>query len=137
MEVVVGPVRAESMAAFAEFGRAVLSGPGPGADVPSDAAAAFYGYMDDWTALAAEGGDVTWRTEADPEVIEYLIYAFWRVTKEVNDEAGDAQVVPTPAAPFYWVLVGGLLDALAAEGGSHAEFSANLREFWPGDHEIP
>ena len=137
MEVAVGPVAADSMRAFADFARRLLHSAGPGADVPSDAAASFDRYLDEWEQLAGRGGDVTWTTELEAELAEYLVYAFYRVAKDVNDEAGLAPVVPDPAAPFYWVLVGALLDALAAEGGSRAEFASHLREFWPGDTEIP
>lgn len=138
MEVVVGPVKAASMAAFASFGTDRLHAAGPGADVPSDAAQAFDGYLAEWAELGQAGiEDVTWSTRADPEVIEYLVYSFFRLTTEINDAAGDNQVVPDEAAPFYWILVGALLDALEVEGGSRAEFAAHLREFWPGDHEIP
>jgi TRAP transporter 4TM/12TM fusion protein len=38
---------------------------------------------------------------------------------------------------IYWLLVGALLDALAAEGGARAEFAVHLREFWPGETEVP
>jgi hypothetical protein len=137
MEVVVGPVPAASVGAFAVFARHTLEGAGPGADVPSDAARAFLDYIAEWDALAGEPGDVTWVVTAEPEVVEYLVYAFWRVAKEMNDEAGAATVVPPDGAAFYWLLVGALLSALDAAGGSHAELAANLREFWPGDHEIP
>lgn len=126
------------MGAFAVFAREMLHAEGPGADVPSDAASAFDVYLDEWTALGeGDAEDVTWSTTVEPEVAEYLVYSFFRLTKEINDAAGAAQVVPDDAAPFYWVLVGALLDALAEEGGSRAEFAAHLREFWPGDHEIP
>ncbi len=137
MDVVVGPVSAHSMGAFASFARATLEGAGPGSDVPSDAARSFFAYIAEWEELAIRGGDVTWSAEAEPEVVEYLVYAFWRVAKEVNDDAGPAQVVPTDAAPFYWLLVGGLLTAMEEAGGSHAEFAANLREFWPAGDEFP
>ncbi|MGI8936684.1 MAG: hypothetical protein ACR2JF_00460 [Iamia sp.] len=138
MEVVVGPVKAESMAAFAAFGSERLHAAGPGADVPSDAAQAFDGYLAEWADLGQQGSeDVTWSTSADPEVVEYLVYSFFRLTKQINEAAGRQSVVPEAAGPFYWLLVGGLLDALEVEGGSRAEFAAHLREFWPGDHEIP
>lgn len=132
VEVVVGPVNAASMAAFVDFGRRLLHSAGPGADVPSDAASSFDAYLDEWDTLAAQGGDVTWIAEADAEVAEYLVYAFYRVAKDVTDEAGRS-LVPEPAAPFYWLLVEALLDALADEGGSRAEFASHLREFWPGE----
>lgn len=137
MEVAVGPVAATSMAAFAEFARRLLHSAGPGADVPSDAASSFEAYLDEWEARAGAGGDLTWSTTLEPELAEYLVYAFYRVAKDVNDEAGPAPVIPEPAAPFYWLLVGALLDALAEEGGSRAEFAAHLREFWPGGTDIP
>ncbi len=136
MQVEVGAVDAASMAAFARFGRMVLHSAGPGADVPSDAASSFDAYLDEWTEIAATGGRVTWVTQVDPEVAEYLVYAFYRISKEMDDESGgEVQVVPADAAEFYWKLVGGLLDALESEGGSRAEFAAHLREFWPGDDE--
>ncbi|HMJ75401.1 MAG TPA: hypothetical protein VK507_05485 [Iamia sp.] len=137
MEVVVGPVAATSIGAWVSFARRLLHSAGPGADVPSDAAASFDTYLDDWEALAGAGGDVTWETELEAELAEYLVYAFYRVAKDVNEEAGKAPVVPDAAAPFYWLLVGALLDALAGEGGSRAEFASHLREFWPGDTDIP
>ena len=137
MQVAIGPVAAASMGAFVEFARRLLHSAGPGAEVPSDAASSFDRYLDEWGALADRGGDVVWTTEVEAELAEYLVYAFYRVAKEVNDEAGRSPVVPDPAAPFYWLLVGALLDALASEGGSRAEFAAHLREFWPGDTEIP
>lgn len=135
----MGPVAAESVAAFVRFGRALLHAAGPGAGVPSDAASAFDRYLDEWEALAADGSnaDVTWTTEVEPEVAEYLVYAFYRVAKDVNDEAGDVQVVPDDATPFYWLLVGSLLRALEGEGGSHAELAADLRTFWPGATDVP
>lgn len=132
MDIAVGPVSAASMAAYVEFARVVLHSEGPGAGVPSDAARSFDGFLDEWDELAREGGDVTWYAKADPEVVEYLAYTFFRVAKEVREEAGDVQVVPEEAAPFYWTLVRSFLDALEVEGGSRAEFASHLREFWPG-----
>lgn len=138
MDVVVGPVSARSMAAFASFARATLEGVGPGSGVPSDAARCFFDYIAQWDALAVRGGEVTWNAEADAEVVEYLVYAFWRVAKEVSEDAtGTVVVVPAKAVAFYRQLVGGLLSAMETAGGSHAEFAADLREFWPGEHDIP
>jgi hypothetical protein len=137
VEVVVGPVKAASMAEFARFARGVLQDQGPGADVPSDAASSFEVYFAEWDELAASGADdVTWTGHAEPEVVEYLVYSFFRLAQGVEDVT-DVGVVPPDAAPFYRLLVGGLLDALEGEAGSRAEFAAHLREFWPGDIEIP
>ncbi|WCO66077.1 hypothetical protein PO878_16375 [Iamia majanohamensis] len=137
MEVVVGPVSADSTDAYVRFGREVLHAAGPGADVPSDAASAFDAYLDEWEAMASDGGDVTWVGEAEPEVVEYLVYSFFRVAQEVRQAAGDRTVVPEEASSFYRLLVSGLLGALEEEGGSRAEFAAHLREFWPGGLELP
>ena len=73
VQVVVGPVAAESVGAFSEFGRAVLHGQGPGAEVPSDAAAAFEGYLDEWDELGGATGDVTWATEVDGDLAVNLV----------------------------------------------------------------
>jgi hypothetical protein len=138
VEVVVGPVKAESMGAFARFARGVLHDQGPGADVPSDAASSFDTYFEEWAQVAESGPeDVTWTGQAEPEVVEYLVYSFFRLAQEVDDATRHVGVVPADAAPFYRLLVGGLLDALEGEAGSRAEFAAHLREFWPGDIEIP
>lgn len=134
----MGPVPSASVGAFAAYAKAVLEEAGPGADVPSDAARSFLDYIGEWEALATEPGDVTWAATAEPEVVEYLVYAFWRVAKDVNTAAGGGPaVVPDPAMPFYRRLVGALLTGLDEEGGSHAELAANLREFWPGELELP
>jgi hypothetical protein len=137
MEVVVGPVSARSMGVFAGFARTTLEGAGPGADVPSDAASSFFGFIEEWEELATRGGELTWSAEAEPEVVEYLLYAFWRLAKEIGEGAGGAPIIPEEGTSFYWLLVSGLLGAMTEAGGSHAEFAANLREFWPGDQEIP
>lgn len=126
------------MEAFARFARGVLHDEGPGAGVPSDAASSFDTYIEEWSALASSGaGDVTWTGQAEPEVVEYLVYAFFRLAQEVDEATGRVGVVPVAAAPFYRLLVGALLTALEGDVDSRAEFAAHLREFWPGDHEIP
>ena len=138
MEVVVGPVQATSVRAFVSFARGILGGAeGPGAAVPSDAARDYDAYLDEWDALAEAVGEVTWVTEADPEVVEYLVYAFYRLAKDLLDEADRPRIIPDDATPFYVLLVGGLLAALHDAGGAQAEFADHLREFWPSEMEIP
>lgn len=138
MEVVVGPVEASSVRAFVAFARGILSGTeGPGAAVPSDAARDYDDYLDQWDDLATEDGEVTWVADAEPEVMEYLVYAFYRLAKDLLDEAEQPRLIPEEAEAFYVRLVGAVLDALAEVGGSQAEFAAHLREFWPSEMEIP
>lgn len=138
MEVVVGPVEARSVRAFVSFARGILSGEeGPGAAVPSDAARDYDGFLDQWESLAAAEGEVTWVAETDPEVMEYLVYAFYRLAKDLLDEADQPRIIPDDAVAFYVLLVGALLDALKEVGGSQAEFATQLREFWPSEMEIP
>lgn len=139
MEVVVGPVKAASMGAYVRFARVVLHDQGPGAGVPSDAASSFDAYFAEWADIASRAepdDDVMWRGEAEPEVVEYLVYSFFRLAQEVDEASGDDGVVPADASPFYRLLVGALLSALEDEAGSRAEFAAHLREFWPGGLEI-
>ena len=138
MEVVVGPVQASSVRAFVSYARGVLSGvEGPGAAVPSDAARDYDEYLVQWEELAASGGEVTWVAETDPEVMEYLVYAFYRLAKDLLDESDQPRLIPDDAVAFYVLLVGAVLDALTEVGGSQAEFAAHLREFWPSEMEIP
>ena len=138
MEVVVGPVQASSVRAFVSYARGVLAGAeGPGAAVPSDAARDYDEYLVQWEELAASGGEVTWVSETDPEVMEYLVYAFYRLAKDLLDESDQPRLIPDDAVAFYVLLVGAVLDALTEQGGSQAEFAAHLREFWPSEMEIP
>ena len=138
MEVVVGPCDARSVRAFVSFARGILSlEGGPGAAVPSDAARDYDDYLDQWEALAEADGEVTWVADTDPEVMEYLVYAFFRLAKDLLDEADAPRIIPDDAVAFYVLLVGAVLDALKEVGGSQAEFAAHLREFWPSEMEIP
>jgi hypothetical protein len=138
MEVVVGPVEASSVRAFVSFARGILSGAeGPGAAVPSDAARDYAEYLAQWEALAEADGEVTWQAETDPEVMEYLVYAFYRLAKDLLDEADQPRIIPDEAVAFYVLLVGAVLDALAEVGGAQEQFATQLRELWPSEMEIP
>lgn len=138
MEVVVGPVEAASIGAFVSFARGILGlAEGPGAAVPSDAARSYASFLDEWEELSHATGEVTWVADADPEVMEYLVYAFYRLATDLLAEADRPRIIPDDAVPFYVRLVGAVLDALTEAGGSQAEFAAHLREFWPSEMDIP
>lgn len=133
MDVTVGPVAASSARAFADYARRVLSGAGAGADVPSDAAQAFLGYIEEWEEVSLTSEEMVWTAEAEPEVAEDIIYAFFRLARAL-DEASRATgaMAPAEAEPFYRALVAGLLKALEGEGERRADFASSLRASWPG-----
>lgn len=133
MEVVVGPVASSSARAFSHYARRVLGGVGPGAEVPSDAAQAFLGYIDEWEVASLAGPEVVWTAEADPGMAEDIVYAFFRLAQALDDVSRTTGALAPPEADaFYRALVGGLLKALESEGDRRAEFAATMRASWPG-----
>lgn len=133
MKVSVGPVAAASARAFADYARRVLTGLGPGADVASDAAQAFLGYIEEWEEASLASDVVVWTADADPGAAGDIIYAFFRLAQALTDAAGDSGVrAPAEAEAFYRALVRGLLEALEGEGERHAELASGLRASWPG-----
>ncbi|MBI2710699.1 MAG: hypothetical protein HYX34_13560 [Actinobacteria bacterium] len=134
MQVAVGPVPSSSVRAYVEYADQVLGDPaGPAADVPAEVLSAFRGYLDEWRALAASGSDVTWKAEMPLEMAEYLVHAFYRLAQRLEQRAATIGRQSSPEIDaWYRCLVNGLLQGLATEGPSGAEFADHLRTFWPG-----
>lgn len=124
----------ESTSAYADFATEVLATRGD--ELPEDVRSTFDTYIIEWRALAAEGPTVVWAKEIEVEVCEYLVLAFYRLAQEVDDaHRGNEPVRPTAAIPFYQALVDALLLAMSESGTAAAEFSDQLRSFWPGRSE--
>ena len=132
MRVVVGPIPSSSAVAFAEFAAAVLEERGP--ELPDDVRAAFAGYVAEWRAAEEQGPVLTWQTDTDVEVAEYLVLAFYRLAQQIDATRQDEEpLLPADVTPFYQALVAGLLAAMSQAGPAASEFSDHLRAFWPGE----
>lgn len=131
VRVEVGPVPASSVQAFIDHASVLLAHE---EKLPDDLAQTFAGYVQEWRALAAEGGDVVWTAEAPADVAEYLVHAFYRMAQRVDEARSSGSQVPElppEAEAFYHELVRALLATMDAEGGGAAEFAEHLRSFWP------
>lgn len=127
-----------SVLAWLEYAGAVLlhNGVAPplGEDIPADATQSFMGYIAEWYEAAERTTEFHWESDVPSEVAEYLVLAFYRIVQRLAEaaEVRGARLAPPEAQTFYVMLVHGLLDALANEGPGAAEFSEDLRSFWPG-----
>lgn len=138
MVVRVGPVSSASVHTWVTYARRVLLGHVPGADqlpdLEADVLAELRALLDEWDALAAEGGDVVWIADIAPERVEHLVHTFHRVAEALAGVAarrGQSEA-PPEAGAFYQALVAGILDALAGEDPSTTELGEALRSTWPG-----
>ncbi|HEX9992094.1 MAG TPA: hypothetical protein VGB14_04115 [Acidimicrobiales bacterium] len=139
MLVEVGPVPAASVLAWTSYAGSVVDDLRDLADdvaPPVDLAAldAFARYLDEWRAVAQRCDPFRWSADLDPATVEYLLHAWFVVANRLAASAERRGVVLSPAEgePFYQAVVGAVLDALAGEGRSPAQFSDHLRSFWPG-----
>ncbi len=130
----VGPVSSASALAFIGYARDVIDRGAAAGDLPPDVSGAFADYLTEWEGLARTGPEFTWVTTVPVEVAEYLVHAFYRLALRLADAARATGPASPPAGrPFYELLVDGLLDGMAGEGASAAEFAEHLRSFWPGE----
>ena len=74
-------------------------------------------------------GTVRWQPDVDPDELEYLAHAFFKLDTQLSDEV--ASPAPPEGRAFYLVLVRALLHALETESPSRAAFVDQLRSSWP------
>jgi hypothetical protein len=139
VRVELGPVASESAIAWVHYARAVLASFGlRGSKVQvalsADVVQAFLGYLDEWEATATSDREFKWSRDIDPDTVQYLVHAFYRVAQRlaVAAEERGTTVMPPEAKVFNVSLVTGLLDSLEAEGEPMVAFAEELRGFWPG-----
>jgi hypothetical protein len=144
VHVEIGPLSSASAHAWVDYARGVikeLRDSGGKVDGPQtvtmkpDVLDAFSTYLDQWDAAANAGETFRWAGDADPEVVEYLLHAWFNLAKSLlarNEERGTG-FAPDESRPFYNAMVVALLDALEGEGQAPTiAFAEELREFWPG-----
>lgn len=136
VHVEVGPFPAASAHAWLKYARSVLDEARSGGEVslPPDVLTEFGRYLDEWDAAAAAGASFRWEGEADAEVVEYLLHAWFNLARALSQraEARGVKVTPPEGELFYNGLVRALLDALAEQGRGGTSFAEELRTDWPG-----
>lgn len=133
MRVLVGPLPNDTAVAWLAYARDVVNA--VARQLPIQVAAGFSGYLEEWSD-AAHGEVFRWEGEAEPEEVEYLLHAFFKLAQTVAEQ----QVpMPMPAEGqlFYTTLVNALLNALRAENRAASEFAEHLAPFWPGLNSQP
>lgn len=133
MLIEIGPVSQASALAWLDYGTYAVTelrriGP------PSIAASAIDGFaelIDAWRQ-AATRDPFHWSTDEPPERVEYLMKALYMAGLEIEEGTvtHGLRLRPEAADEFHIVLVRQVLETLAHEGQSNAEFVESLRNEW-------
>ena len=139
MRVQVGPVASGSVTMWVAYARTVLAQAISRRDanlgtIPAEAINGFEHYLDTWADLAERDPEFVWVADVDAEQIEFLAHTWFGLARALANQAEKRgfPVSPPEGEEFYQGLVHALLDGLAHEGRSLAEFSEQLRDEWPG-----
>jgi len=139
MRVVIGPVSADSAAAWIGFAREVVAdldalAPGECFSTP-EVRGIFDRYLGEWAAAVARSdGKFVWESDIPAEQVEYHVHAFHQAAAMLarhEEQTGERQS-PAEGDEFYLALLTSVLGALEAEGPSSAAFAQHLGQFWPG-----
>jgi hypothetical protein len=78
-----------------------------------------------------------WTGDAQPETVEYLVFALYKLGVRFTEEEHNGERAPRPAAAarFHTVLVRSILAALERQGEAEAQFVRQLREVWAPANE--
>ena len=100
--------------------------------VAASAIDGFEGLISTWRATAQAPGPFHWETDESPERVEYLMKALYTAGLEIERgvETHGMQLRPGAADEFHVVFVRQVLDTLALEGRSNAEFVESIRNEW-------
>jgi hypothetical protein len=137
----VGPVSSHAVLVWIDYAEGVLANVADeqagdaalAADhVPADVFGQFGSYLRDWRPLAESRADFVWSADVEPEVAEYLVHAFFKLSWRQVRAAGGGTGMPQEAVVFNAHLVDRMLSSLSGEGHAEAEFAEHLRSFWPG-----
>lgn len=131
MHVQVGPLPAASARAWIAYATDVVAA--NMRSLPIQVAAQFSAYLQEWSD-AAKGDVFVWEGKAEPEEVEYLLHAWFKLAHAVRSErqAAGEELGPPEGREFYRGLVNTLLNALRTENRSTAAFADELGPFWPG-----
>jgi len=90
-------------------------------------------YVRQWKPPKGGGETWRWHAETDPDELEYLVHALFRLDARLSAEVrrGERADAPDNGRAFYLVLVRALLHALEMESPARAAFVDQLRSSWP------
>ena len=139
----VGPVSSDAVIAWIDYAEQVLATvtdePSPDAvdeafddHVPDDVFAQFAVYLHDWRPIAESTAEFHWTLDVEPEVAEYLVHAFFKMSWHQARVPAEGLRLTSSAALFNRHLVKRMLGSLSGEGHAEAEFAEHLRSFWSG-----
>jgi hypothetical protein len=137
VRVHVGPIASDGVSEWIAYARGVLEerrGASTPDSLPPEVLDGFIGFLDEWDAIVAKSPTFLWETDVDPEQIEFLALALYRLATDLAEAAqrrGYA-LMPAEGLLFYRVVVNGFLDAMTAESRSLAAYAEELRSTWPG-----
>jgi hypothetical protein len=134
VRVEIGPVATPSADAWFEYAAvaiAELHGLEQTGLDPS-ALAAFESLLAEWVVVDRSGGTFHWIGDESAEQVEILMRSLYRAGLAIEHAAniGQATIRPPEADEFHMVLVGEVLALLQAEGETHEQFVASLRDEW-------
>jgi hypothetical protein len=130
----IGPVSRESAVAWLDYATIAVgelrSSETP--RVPDRAIDKFEELVTQWRHAASVGDAFHWSAELPPEKVEFLMNALYSAGLEIERGAAEGRMTLRPAAAdeFHVVMVQQVLDTLALQGGSNAEFVESLRNDW-------
>jgi hypothetical protein len=100
--------------------------------VPERALERFAELIRQWQRSAEHAGPFHWSTDEPPEKVEFLMNALYSAGLEIERGAAEGRMTlrPPAADEFHIVMVQQVLDTLAHQGRSNAEFVESLRNEW-------
>ena len=134
MLIEIGPVSRQSAVAWLDYATVAVgelrSSETP--RVPDRAIDKFEELVGQWRRAAKPAGAFHWSAELPPEKVEFLMNALYSAGLEIERGAAEGRMTLRPAAAdeFHIVMVQQVLDTLALQGGSNAEFVESLRNDW-------
>jgi hypothetical protein len=130
----IGPVSRQSAVAWLDYATVAVgelrSSETP--RVPDRAIDKFEELVAQWRGAAEHEGPFHWSADLPPEKVEFLMNALYSAGLEIERGAAQGRMTLRPAAAdeFHVVMVQQVLDTLALQGGSNAEFVESLRNDW-------
>lgn len=135
MRVHIGPLPSEGVLAWITYARGVMADrtapdADPAARLSPDVVAGFVSFLDDWEEVARSSETFLWETDVDPEQVEFLALALFKIAVSLDDQVGGTGRPPA-ADDFYQAFVTSFLDAMTAENEALAAYAEELRSSWP------
>ncbi|HUR22678.1 MAG TPA: hypothetical protein VMZ73_02280 [Acidimicrobiales bacterium] len=138
MRLDVGPVAPASAVAWMDWAEEVFgelrNEPPTRVSLPAAVFDDIGGYLEQWMPhTRVVDRPFRWQAEIDPDKLEYLVHALFKLDTRLLAEAqrGERPGSPEEGRLFYLVLVRALLHALEVESPTRAAFVDQLRSSWP------